>query len=198
MSKKEKQEEVKLDLTSMIDVIFLLIIFFILMPSKEMEGQLEAYLPNDKVTDLTSPPPPQPTVYTINIQSKPHGESEILTEVQFNNRHVCEFTTYSIPALDKIYSLPKLEKQAKLKSELSRDKQQFSPKFSPGIRLLISRMEQATFGTQDGMDTDIIINASGAVPFKIVLAILNAGAGADFTNLKFAKPSPDIWKQPTI
>ena len=56
-------------------------------------------------------------------------------------------------------------------------------------------MEDAAVGSPDGKDTDVIIDASSNVPFKIILAILNAGAGAEFPNLKFAAPSQDIWKQ---
>ncbi len=195
MAKEVDIEDVNLDMTSMIDVVFLLIIFFILMPPKEMEGQLQSYLPNN---DSGKPPPTQeepPPKFTISIVSNNVGAEEIKTSVAFNSRPVCEFVTYSLAALDSIYNLPKDQKAEKLAKEYKRDENQFDPKFSDDIRLLIKRMEDAAVGSPDGKETDVIIDASAKVPFKIILAVLNAGAGAEFPNLKFAAPSQDIWKQ---
>lgn len=45
---KDIQEEVKLDLTPMIDCVFLLIIFFLCIEFKALEAKLPAYLPKDK------------------------------------------------------------------------------------------------------------------------------------------------------
>ena len=42
------QEEVKPDMTPMIDVVFLMIIFFICIDFKVLESKLPAYLPKDK------------------------------------------------------------------------------------------------------------------------------------------------------
>jgi biopolymer transport protein ExbD len=48
MAKKEEIEEVELDLTPMIDVVFLLLIFFIVtMKFKVLEGKLDTELPKD-------------------------------------------------------------------------------------------------------------------------------------------------------
>jgi biopolymer transport protein ExbD len=195
MAKEVNLEEFSMDMTPMIDVVFLLIIFFILMPPKEMEGQLQSYLPNDS----SAPPPPNqeqpPPKFTITISSKKINTEEIETNVSFNSRPVCQFVTYSLDALNKIYSLPNSEKSEKLDKEYKRDEGQFDPNFSSDIKLLIKRMEDAAIGSPDGNETDVIIDAAPNVPFKIILAILNAGAGADFPNLKFSAPSQDIWKQ---
>ena len=197
MAKNVELEEFSMDMTPMIDVVFLLIIFFILMPPKEMEGQLQSYLPN---ADSAAPHPQNqdqpPPKFTISISSqKINGSEEIETSVHFNSRPVCEFITYSIDTLNKIYSLPSDQKQQKLDKEYKRDEGQFDPKYSSDIKLLIKRMEDAAIGSPDGKETDVVIDASADVPFKIILAILNAGAGADFPNLKFSAPSQDIWKQ---
>lgn len=45
---KDVQEEVKTDLTPMIDCVFLLIIFFLCIEFKALEAKLQAYLPKDK------------------------------------------------------------------------------------------------------------------------------------------------------
>ena len=43
-----QEEEVKLQLTPMIDISFLIIIFFMCLPFKTLEGKLQAFLPTDK------------------------------------------------------------------------------------------------------------------------------------------------------
>jgi len=45
---EDAQEEVKPDMTPMIDVVFLMIIFFICIDFKVLESKLPAYLPKDK------------------------------------------------------------------------------------------------------------------------------------------------------
>ncbi len=47
------QEEVKPDMTPMIDVVFLMIIFFICIDFKVLESKLPAYLPKDKGSQAT-------------------------------------------------------------------------------------------------------------------------------------------------
>ena len=42
------EEEIKLELTPMIDICFLIIIFFMCLPFKTLEGKLQAFLPTDK------------------------------------------------------------------------------------------------------------------------------------------------------
>lgn len=45
---EQAQEDVKVDMTPMIDVVFLLIIFFLCIDFKVLEAKLPAYLPKDK------------------------------------------------------------------------------------------------------------------------------------------------------
>jgi hypothetical protein len=120
---------------------------------------------------------------------------EVQTQVNFNNRPVCSIRSLSIGALDKIYALPDKQKEARLAKEGVRDKQTLDPQVSADMRLLIQRMSDAAMGAPDGKQTDVIIDAASNVPFKVILAVLNAGAGAEFENLKFASPSQEIWKQ---
>jgi biopolymer transport protein ExbD len=49
----DAQEEVKPDMTPMIDVVFLMIIFFICIDFKVLESKLPAYLPKDKGSQNT-------------------------------------------------------------------------------------------------------------------------------------------------
>jgi biopolymer transport protein ExbD len=195
MAKEVDVEEVNMDMTPMIDVVFLLIIFFILMPPKEMEGQLQSYLPSDggppKDQQEQEEPPPK---FNITITSEPSGDKEVVSSITFNQRFVCQITSLSIDELDRIYQLPDSQKNSILKKEGERDKKSLDPIGSQDMRLLISRMEDAALGAPDGKETDVMIDASSSVPFKIILAVLNAGAGAEFANMKFMSPTAEIWK----
>ena len=188
-------EEISMDFTSMIDVVFLLIIFFILMPNKSMEGQLQSYLPNAPSIQAKKDEVPPP-IFNIVLTSRMEG-NEIKTSIQFNNSPIGEFTTLSVPRLNQIYEMDRAEKNALLGEEYKRDEQQFDPNISPQIRSLISKMNDAALGVtgpNGAKKTDVMISASSNVPFKVVLAILNAGAGAQFENLKFVAPDNSIFK----
>ena len=52
-------EEPKINLTPMIDVVFLLLIFFMLMKFKSLEKQLQSYLPKDEGMSISKPEPVQ-------------------------------------------------------------------------------------------------------------------------------------------
>lgn len=198
MAKNEDDSDLKLDITSMIDVVFLLVIFFIMMPAKEMEKQLPSHLPQTTPSVNKIDPPERDIDYTVKLTSRSINDQEILTRVFFNQRPVCQFTTYSLKELNRIYELPEEEKNSILEREQKRDHEQFDPKLSPGIRLLISRMDHASHHAIKGKDTNIVIDATMDVPFKVVLAVLNAGTGAGYKNLSFSKPGQEIWSQPSL
>jgi hypothetical protein len=54
---KKAQEEIQLDMTPMIDCVFLMIIFFICIEFKVLEAKLPAYLPKDKGSQSTKVEP---------------------------------------------------------------------------------------------------------------------------------------------
>ena len=195
MGRKVDVEETKQDMTSMIDVVFLLIIFFILMPPKQMEKQLQAYLPQDGAPDQPQkdPPPPEPK-FTILLTSEPKGD-EVSTSIILNNKPVCKIVSLSIESLDKIYAMDVEPKRLRLDQESKRDEKTLDPLKSADLHLLIARLVDASLGSAKGKETTVIIDAAYNVPFKVVLAVLNAGAGAGFKNINFAAPSMDIWKQ---
>jgi len=187
MAREVDQEETNLDMTSMIDVVFLLIIFFILMPPKEMEGQLQSYLPQLGSGGKPDEKQPEKVTFSIMLGAAKQGK-EVVTEVRFNNQPIGSFTTLSISELNRIYKLPERQKEELLAGEHKRDEEQFDPKLSDTLRRLLSRMIEAADGASLGRETDVMIDASSEVPFKSVLAVLNCGAGAKFKNLKFTAP----------
>lgn len=63
------QEEVKADMTPMIDVVFLMIIFFICIDFKVLESKLPAYLPKDKGSQSTVVEPMEQLSVKIHVES---------------------------------------------------------------------------------------------------------------------------------
>ncbi|MBF0243969.1 MAG: biopolymer transporter ExbD [Planctomycetes bacterium] len=192
MPKECDVEEVRLDFTPMIDVVFLLIIFFILMPPKEMEGQLQSWLPREGGSSASPDPLDQP--FNLSLRSRANNE-DIETEVFFNMKLVGVVRTLSLEALDKIYSDDKASKKQRLSQEYARDERELSP-ISPGtMQNLVKKMKLAAESAKEGVNTKVIIDVQPNVPFKVVLAVLNAGGGAQFSKLNFTAPPNSIWAQ---
>lgn len=63
------QEEVKPDMTPMIDVVFLMIIFFICIDFKVLESKLPAYLPKDKGSQSTVEEPQEQLSVKIHVEA---------------------------------------------------------------------------------------------------------------------------------
>lgn len=66
----DAQEEVKSDMTPMIDVVFLMIIFFICIDFKVLESKLAAYLPKDKGSQSTVVEPMEQLAVKIYVESE--------------------------------------------------------------------------------------------------------------------------------
>jgi biopolymer transport protein ExbD len=65
----DAQEEVKADMTPMIDVVFLMIIFFVCIDFKVLESKLPAYLPKDKGSSPTVAPPQEQLSVKIYVEA---------------------------------------------------------------------------------------------------------------------------------
>ena len=66
----DAQEEVKPDMTPMIDVVFLMIIFFICIDFKVLESKLPAYLPKDKGSQNTVVEPQEQLSIKVYVETK--------------------------------------------------------------------------------------------------------------------------------
>ena len=66
----DAQEEAKADMTPMIDVVFLMIIFFICIEFKVLESKLDAFLPTDKGSQNTVVEPEEQLSIKIHVDSK--------------------------------------------------------------------------------------------------------------------------------
>ncbi len=64
------EDEAKLQLTPMIDVSFLILIFFMCLPFKTLEGKLQAFLPTDKGINPTPQEPPNEFKVSVHIVAR--------------------------------------------------------------------------------------------------------------------------------
>jgi len=69
-------EEVKLELTPMIDVSFLILIFFMCLPFKTLEGKLQAFLPTDKGINPIPQDPPNEIKVSVHIMARKEKERQ--------------------------------------------------------------------------------------------------------------------------
>ena len=67
---EDAQEESKADMTPMIDVVFLMIIFFICIEFKVLESKLDAFLPTDKGSQNTVVEPEEQLSIKTHVESK--------------------------------------------------------------------------------------------------------------------------------
>ena len=92
-SKEFMQEKMEMELTPMIDVAFLILIFFMCLPFKTLDGKLQAFLPTEKGLNPTPEKPPEPFWIKIHIVGRnekprkwgPNGELVVNmpTEVKY-------------------------------------------------------------------------------------------------------------------
>ncbi|MFK7739610.1 MAG: ExbD/TolR family protein [Planctomycetota bacterium] len=80
----DAQEEAKADMTPMIDVVFLMIIFFICIEFKVLESKLDAFLPTDKGSQATVVEPEEQLSIKIYIDRKGTKKWERGGENQLN------------------------------------------------------------------------------------------------------------------
>ncbi|MEN8150119.1 MAG: biopolymer transporter ExbD [Planctomycetota bacterium] len=79
--KDHDSPEVKLQITPMIDVTFLLLIFFMLLPFRSLERKVAAYLPLEKgitSTDTRVPDPPKISVVLHRKKDEPQTRVKLL------------------------------------------------------------------------------------------------------------------------
>jgi hypothetical protein len=66
----QPDEEYKMDMTPMIDVVFLLIVFFICIEFKVLESKLDAFLPADKGARPTLVEPKNQLVVRVHLEQR--------------------------------------------------------------------------------------------------------------------------------
>ena len=80
---KDVQEDAEMDMTPMIDVVFLLIIFFLCIEFKTLEAKLPAYLPKDRGSQSTPEEPVEQL--SIKIVNQTWGQEIVRKKIQSNS-----------------------------------------------------------------------------------------------------------------
>ena len=181
-------EDMTFDFTPMIDVVFLLLIFFMLMPAKKNDRVLEANLPQHSGVK----PPAIKITNKLKLRAKEIGNI-LVTEVIFNNQQVCKFKSFSKASLKELYELGENQIIKVLAEQSKVDRLQFHAVTGNRIPRLINVIKENLKCTEKGYKTDIFIDADSKVPFKIIMAIINAGKAGRVRNLKFKRPDKSIW-----
>jgi len=167
-------EKVELELTPMIDMAFLIIIFFMCLPFKTLEGKLAAFLPTDKgINPTPEEPPPQITV-SVHIVARREapgtwGPEKVQTQVMKPTEFKYRFQEEETDDLKKVAAYIKSAKKLAETTE--------------GVKLVGE------------------IKAGHKVPHKFVVAVLNKFAEAGMEKVDFygtAIPPKELRMQPYL
>jgi biopolymer transport protein ExbD len=152
------QENLELNLTPMIDMSFLLIIFFMCLPFKTLEGKLQAFLPTDKGINPTNAPPPIEIKVSVHIVARKEVPA-----------------TYA----------PKLAPQSvNIPTEF---KYKIGDRETADLKEVADYIKSAKRAAADTQDTKVLgeIKAGHKVPHKYVIAVLNKFAEAGMEKVDF-------------
>jgi biopolymer transport protein ExbD len=164
--KKELQAPLELNMTPMIDVSFLLIIFFICLPMKALAGKIQAFLPTDKGINPTPVEPPIEIKVSVHIVAR--AEKQILYP----------------PA-------PKGDKKVPVPQALENVPTEFKYKIGDGetgsLKEVFEYIKKAYTAVRDTPNAKITgeIKAGHKVPHKYVVAVLNKFAEAGLQKVDF-------------
>ena len=165
--KKKKFEEIKPDMTPMIDVTFLLLIFFIVtLKFKVLEGRLDAALPKDRGSSTAK----EEEIEKIDIQLYVADPGDLDFEIDDKN---------------KVTNL-KVFSGRKIRIEVGTQKWYYEP-FDPNRDTQNPLPELATFlKTFDKDETPVSICARKGIVYGDVVVILDVIVRAKFEQVSFA------------
>ena len=153
--------EVEADMTSMIDVVFLLLIFFMLATKFKMpEGTLRSYLPKNRGESNSRP---------------------ILSET-------CRITLMSEGGQVRAWAD---QSQVPLNDQLESDYEQFTGIAGPNLNFIEDHImaAKASYVPLDGNGSlPVVIDFGKEVPYKYVIDVLNICARQEIVNIAFAQP----------
>jgi biopolymer transport protein ExbD len=147
------QEEVKPDMTPMIDVVFLMIIFFICIDFKVLESKLPAFLPKDKGSQSTKEEPQEQLSVRVFVDREgtkqyPNGVSAGTLNANTGRPYRFKLLEHKIKwevGPKPLYSLAEVSKELK---RIASDPASMVPdKDNPGSKKLMSCVVEAYPGT---------------------------------------------------
>lgn len=158
------QEEVKADMTPMIDCVFLLIIFFLCIDFKILEAKLPAYLPKDSGAQKTQADPIEKLSLKIEClspgerQPRPGARSDGKHEVAYYvTGHRVRYQVGPTTINDEDALLKELERIYRDRSKWTKDEKTGAPKPQP---VVIEPGVNAVYG-----DVAVAVDAARKVGF---------------------------------
>jgi biopolymer transport protein ExbD len=179
------KENPELNMTPMIDVSFLLIIFFVCLPMKTLEGKIAAFLPTDKGINPTPQEPPIEIRVTVHIVGRAEEPKQYPPPPPPNQRWPHEGLSVADVAIPS---------QFKYKiGDTETDK-------LGDVAAYIQRAYDAARGTAGTQNAKVLgeIQAGHKVPHKYVIAVLNKFAEAGMEKVDFygtQVPTQDLRKK---
>ena len=125
------QEEVKLDMTPMIDVVFLLIIFFLCIDFKILEAKLPAYLPKDSGAQKTQAEPIEKLSLKIECLAQGQEIPRPKSNSFYREGHRVRYHVGPTPINDEDALLKELRRIYNDRSKWSKDEKTGQPKPQP-------------------------------------------------------------------
>ncbi|MGH7162251.1 MAG: biopolymer transporter ExbD [Planctomycetota bacterium] len=175
VKKMMDEQSAQMDLTPVIDMSFLLIVFFILLPFKTLEGKLAAYLPTDKGINTIPQDPLNEIKVSVHIVARKEeprpwglGQTRLMVSMPTEARY-----RFGDQDTDKIEDVG---------------------------RWIRDGLDAAK---ASGGETKILgeIKAGHKVPVKFVVAVLNKFAEAGLDKVDFygtALPPPELRRSPIL
>jgi biopolymer transport protein ExbD len=153
-----QEEEVKLQLTPMIDISFLILIFFMCLPFKTLEGKLQAFLPTDKGIQ----PIPQDPINEIKVSIHIVPRQE-------------ERMAWGPPEAKQAITMP------------TRVRYRFGDQEAESLRTVGKWIRDGLKAAEGSENTRVLgeIKAGHKVPHKFVVAVLNKFAEAKMEKVDF-------------
>jgi len=177
-------KDAQMDMTPVIDISFLLIVFFICLPFKALEAKLAAYLPTDKGINPTNEKPPDDIKVKVHIvvsgqDQRPWGPGKPLQQGAADPRPTVSMPTkvrfkVNDRLTDDIETVYNWIEEAKKQAEANKTS------------------EQKVLGE---------IQAGHRIPVKFVVAVLNKFAQAKLEKVDFygtSLPTPDLRKEKAL
>jgi biopolymer transport protein ExbD len=178
---KELQAPLELNMTPMIDMSFLLIIFFICLPMKALAAKIQAFLPTDKGINPTKVEPPLEIKVTVHIVA----------------REERAMTYPPMPPAGQSDTVPRRTEQV---PQSFRYKLGNTETDTGSLGDVLDYIKKAYAAVKDTPNAKITgeIKAGHKVPHKFVVAVLNKFAEAGMQKVDFygtAIPPPELRKQ---
>lgn len=152
------EEKAELQLTPMIDISFLIIIFFMCLPFKTLAGKLQAFLPTDKGIAPTPQEPPNEIKVQIHIVARKE--------------------------VDRPWGPEGARKTVQMPTEV---KYRFADRESDDIEQVYRWILEAKKAAEGAENTKVLgeIKAGHKVPHKFIVAVLNKFAQARMEKVDF-------------